>query len=95
MSWQAEMLGIDLDDLREEALRHYVPKHMKRPEIPLTDDETWVSLATGARLLRYSEGTVRRYAEQGVIRSVKLSGRVMVNENDCLNLRRERDGLSA
>lgn len=94
MSWQAEMLGIDLDDLREEALRHYVPKHVEKPDIPLSDDETWVSLPTGAHLLRYSVGTVRRYAEQGVIRSVKLSGRVMVNESDCLRLRKERDGLS-
>lgn len=95
MSWQAEMLGIDMEDLREEAMRHYFRDEPVVVNPPLADDETWVSLPTGAHLLRYTQDTVRRYAKQGIIRSVKLSGRLFVNENDCRRLRRERDGLSA
>lgn len=77
MSWQADMLGIDMQQLEQE-------RHGEQPE------QKWVSLATGARLSGYAHDTVRRYARQGVIASQKRSGRVMVSEDDCLRLRRNR-----
>ncbi len=83
MSWQAEMLGIDLAKLYRE---RYTCK---------TSVHTWVSLATGARLTGYSHDTVRRYAKRGELASMKLSGRLMVSQEDCLTLEERRGRLSA
>ena len=85
MSWQADMLGIDMGELFKEGL----------PTVVEPEPERWVSLATGARLTGYAHETVRRYATQGLIASVKRSGRVMVSEADCLRLRDNRGRLSA
>lgn len=78
MSWQADMLGIDLIALERERHGTSKPQHV------------WVSLATGARLSGYAHDTVRRYAKQGLVASEKLSGRLMVSEQDCLRLRNRR-----
>ncbi len=80
MSWQAEMLGIDMEKLFREA-------HTER--------HRWVSLATGASLSGYAHDSVRRYAKQGVIASQKHRGRLMVSEKDCLWLGERRGRLSA
>lgn len=83
MSWQAEMLGIDMAKLHRERYGDTTDKH------------TWVSLAAGARLTGYAHDTVRRYAKQGKIASEKHSGRLMVSQEDCQVLGERRGWLSA
>ena len=75
MSSTAKMLGIDMEKLQREA---FPARH------------TWVSLVTGARLTALTPDSLRRHVRTGVIASVKLSGRLMVSEEDCHRLRGRR-----
>lgn len=75
MSSTAKMLGIDMEKLQREA---FPARH------------TWVPLVTGARLTALTSDSLRRHVRTGAIASVKLSGRLMVSEEDCHRLRGRR-----
>jgi len=79
MTTEAHLRGIDLEALHREA---FPARH------------TWVSLVTGARLTALNPDSLRRHVRKGVVASIKLSGRLMVSEEDCHRLRGRRDRLS-
>ena len=79
MTSTAKMLGIDMEKLHREA---FPTRH------------TWVPLVVGARLTALSPDSLRRHVRTGVIASIKLSGRLMVSEEDCHRLRGRSDRLS-
>lgn len=85
MSWQAEMLGIDIEALKRERFHTYVAP--KRPEPTVVEqpaESRWITLKEAAELVHYHVATIRRWTESGQIAYVMQKNRLMVAKDDIL-----------
>jgi hypothetical protein len=78
----AELLGIDLDNLKAERYNRYkppTPKYsLKTITPPPESTEDWQPIARAANAAQYSIETIRRYTKAGKVRWQKRKGRIWV-----------------
>lgn len=85
MSWQAEMLGIDIEALKRERFHTYVaPKRPQPVAVEQPAESKWITLKDAAELVHYHKATIRRWTESGQIACRMEKNRLMVSKEEIL-----------
>lgn len=95
LSWQAELLGINLDELEKERFGTYDNErahHLHEVKAAVWTNQpvrkprpsNWVSVNEAADLVYYHRSTILRWREYGKIRHCMQKNKIMVDKRDVL-----------
>jgi len=98
VSWQAELLGINLDELEKE--RFDTPKNKRAHHVHKVkaaewtewanqksvklEPSNWLSLDEAAELIGYHRETILRWRKEGKLRHSMEKNKIMVDKKDVL-----------